>query len=88
MAVGSPFEMSPLFSRDCSGPLLPMWPFREEIFTRLFSHWPNLLKNTFHPIYTYMFPRVFGDEFGDELGDSLNLVINVVTNSVMNFVNH
>ena len=64
MAVGSPFEMSPLFSRDYSGPLLPMWPFREEIFTRLFSHWPNLLKNTFHPIYIddvaiHRFPLAF-----------------------------
>ena len=34
-------------------------------------------------IYSYMFPRVFGDKFGDEFGDSLNLVINLV----MNFVN-
>ena len=73
-----------------------------EIFYQQFF-WPALYATPGTPAYietcfqykqvnyvswTYMFPRVFGDEFGDEFGDSLNLVINLVTNSVMNFVNH
>ena len=50
----------------------------------------NLIKSKFKYIiiYTYRFPRVFGDEFGDEFGDSIDFVSMLVTHLVMISVNH